>query len=85
MFFSTPNGTAIYNKKNNSVLIEVKSGKLIASGFVFENFGLISSNPSVYIDNKLMPRTKLCISGNTLSVSIPSEIEVNEGSNIEFR
>jgi len=85
LFFATPDGTQLYKKGENSVIIEVKTGEMKFSKLKFENSGVLSNKPQIYLDGKMITSVKIEKTNTAIIVSFVKDIKVDSGSKIELR
>ena len=85
LFFATSDGTELYKKAQNSVSIEVRTGEMKFSKLKFENTGIVSKNPKLYLDGNPIQSVKIEKTESAIIVSSQKEVTVNYGSFIELR
>jgi len=84
MFFVSPDATALYQKGDKMVSIEVKTGDMAISRFEFVHSGVVNKNPKLFIDNQLIKEAKVQLNGETYQISLPKTI-VKSNSIIVFK
>jgi hypothetical protein len=85
LFFSHGNGTAHYVRRDNSVIIEVKSGIMAANALELRNSGLTSENPEIFVDGKKLRNVKLACSNGSYRIDFGKDLQLNEGTILEIR
>jgi hypothetical protein len=85
LFFATPDGTELYKKEKNSVSIEVKTGEMKFSKLKFENSGILSNNPQLYLDGKKLTSVNVLKNETSIVVSTLKEHIIKAGSRLELR
>ena len=85
LFFSHGNGTAHYVRRDNSVIIEVKSGIMAANALELRNSGLTSENPEIFVDGKKLRNVKLVGSNGSYRIDFGKDMQLNEGTILEIR
>ena len=85
LFFSHGNGTAHYVRRDNSVIIEVKSGIMAVNALELRNSGLTSENPEISVDGKKLRNVKLVCSNGSCRIDFGKDLQLNEGTILEIR
>ena len=85
LFFSHGNGTAHYVRRDNSVIIEVKSGIMAVNALELRNSGLTSENPEIFVDGKKLRNVKLACSNGSYRIDFGKDLQLNEGTILEIR